>query len=397
MADNGYTPQELIAAFQDFEKLSGDLSTAYEQLQQRVTGLTQELASSREQQAQELAEKERLATRLHNLLDALPAGVVVLNGEGIVKECNPAALSLLGEPLLDQLWRDVVERVVEPRWDDGHDVSLANGHCVNIATQSMANEPGQILLITDVTETRRLQELLSQHKRLSATGEMAATLAHQIRTPLASALLYSSNLSNSELDENKRERFVSRLTHRLKHLEKLIEDMLLFSRGGGRLDTVEISIKQLLNDLQTIVDGKLTDSAFQLSISNMLKDDAASLNGNPDALLSVMSNLVTNSLEACGSEGQLEITVSQPRKDQVKFVFSDNGPGIAQEDQQRIFEPFVTTRKEGTGLGLAVVKAVIANHGGDLQLNSEPGKGASFVIQFPLVSHARPIAKDVKS
>ena len=142
------------------------------------------------QRMQELAEKERLANRLQSLLDLLPGGVIVIDGQGVVREANPVARNLLGQPLVGMLWRQVIARNFAPREDDGHEISLKDGRRLSIATRSLHAEPGQLVLLTDLTETRRLQDQLSRHERLSALGRMVASLAHQIRTPLSAACCY---------------------------------------------------------------------------------------------------------------------------------------------------------------------------------------------------------------
>jgi transcriptional regulator with PAS, ATPase and Fis domain len=170
--------------------------------------------------------------RYKKILDVLPGGVIILDGDGRVQECNPSAQALLGEPLQGALWREVVERAVTPRPDDGHDISLHDGRRVNISTQALDGEPGQILLIKDVTETRRLLDQLSLHQRLFAQGDLAASLAQQIRTPLSAAILYLSNLSSSGFEPNIGRPFVGKTLASLKDLERLVEELMLFARGG---------------------------------------------------------------------------------------------------------------------------------------------------------------------
>ena len=164
----------LKQAFQQFNEVSSSLTEFYEDLEQKVSLLSKELADTRSQKIREYEEREKVTNRLENLLQVLPGGVVVIDGQGIVQECNPAAIELLDTPLLGERWRDVVERAFKPKWDDGHDITLHDGRYVNISTQSLGSEPGQILLITDVTETRQLQEQISSLKRVSAIGEMAS-------------------------------------------------------------------------------------------------------------------------------------------------------------------------------------------------------------------------------
>src|SRR5690606_34713 len=166
-----------------------------------------------------------------------PGGVVVLDGRGVVREANPAARELLGEPLEGQLWRELIRERFAPRDDDYHEVSLRSGRRVSLATRSLQGEPGQIILLTDLTETRRLQAQLARNERLSALGRMVASLAHQIRTPLSTALLYASHLNQPELTATHRQRFSQRLKDRLQAIELQVRDMLLFAKGDLPLNS----------------------------------------------------------------------------------------------------------------------------------------------------------------
>ena len=118
---------------------------------------------------------------------------------------------------------------------------------------------GQLILLKEVTETRQLQQQLGRLKRVSAMGEMASSLAHQIRTPLSSALLYASNIQHSMLDTSRRKRFTGKLIERLQHLEKLVEDMLLFARGGN-FDAKQQALDGLLQQFHDSVDTLLAQS-----------------------------------------------------------------------------------------------------------------------------------------
>ncbi len=191
----GQKDKDLKQAFELFNDMSQQLMDSYHLLENRVTELNRELSSVSDQRMQELAEKEKLAHRLESLLNFLPGGVVVLDSSGRVSECNPAAIDLLGEPLEGERWRDVIARSFMPRRDDGHEVSLHDGRRISIGTRNLGAD-GQIILLTDQTETRRLQTELSRHERLSALVKMMSALAHQIRTPLSAAMLYSGHLCN---------------------------------------------------------------------------------------------------------------------------------------------------------------------------------------------------------
>ena len=192
--------QSLEDTFQTFDQLTDSLESNYSKLEDRIAQLQMQLSEVRLKHRQEIAARDSIAKKLSSVLQALPAGVVVLNPEGLVQDCNPASIELLGGPLRGEVWREVVERAFLPRSDDGHEISLKDGRLVNISTCPLGNDPGQILLIADVTETRRLQKFVSQHQRLISMGEMVASLAHQIRTPLSTALLSASQLKSGHGD-----------------------------------------------------------------------------------------------------------------------------------------------------------------------------------------------------
>lgn len=379
------SPDDLRNAFQAFTQISQQLATSYGALESRVAALNEELAAAHSERHRQLTEKERVADRLQCLLKALPAGVVVLDGDGVVQECNPAAVGLLGEPLAGARWVDVISRAFAPRADDGDAVSLCDGRLVSLSTQPLGHEPGQILLLQDVTESRAMQERLSQHRRLSAMGEMAASLAHQIRTPLAAAVLYSSHLKRAQLSPSDRERYAQRILASLHQLEAQVNDMLIFAKGGSRgHDTVAIA--DLLEELHHSMEPHLNAAQCQLRVVD--QTDGARLEGNYQGLLGALQNLVNNAMQATGSEGRLEVRADWAGEHHgvraVVLAVQDNGPGIVPDLQARLFEPFYTTRTQGTGLGLAVVKVVADAHDGTVWVESEPERGSTFFICLPV-------------
>ncbi|MHB8426334.1 MAG: sensor histidine kinase [Acidiferrobacterales bacterium] len=370
----------LVDAFQLFNEVSIHLASSFYELENRVDSLTGELAAARNERLAGLAEKDRLANRLRSLLDALPGGVVVLDGDGRVQDCNPAAVDLLGEPLLGSAWREVIRRAFAPRDDDGHEISLRDGRRVGISTSPLLSEPGQILLLKDLTETRRLQERLNHDRRLAAMGSMVAALAHQIRTPLASVLLYASHLNRPVLEAADRQRAAERIQSRMRHLEGLINDMLLFARDGNFAKS-SFPAADLVTDLQRALDVGL--QAHDCHFATLDESNGVVLCANREMLLSALQNLANNAMQACGTGGQLLFIV---RTDAVciDLMMCDNGPGIAQALQERVFEPFFTTRTQGTGLGLAVVRAIAEAHGGSAWMSSQPGIGSTFGLRLPL-------------
>ena len=185
----------------------------------RDARLTEQLLRSRHEQSIKAEQANRLVNRMTRLLEVLPGGVIVLNGQGKVQQCNAAAVNMLGEPLHDEYWPEVIQRAFAPKSDNSPDIALLDGRLVHISTSPLQDEPGQIILLNDVTETRQLQLKVSHLQRLSAMGEVAARLAHQIRTPLSSAMLYLSPLMKEGTSPKLRQNFAKKLHKSITHME----------------------------------------------------------------------------------------------------------------------------------------------------------------------------------
>ena len=381
---------ELKKAFNLFSEMSQQLTDSYAFLEHKVEQLSGELATVSAQRMQELGEKERIADRLESLLQMLPAGVLQLDENGVVVQSNRAADDLLLGPagvrrLAGQRWRQLIQRCFKPRHDDGHEISLVDGRRVSLRTAAMTNERGQLVLLTDMTETRALQAQLSQHERLSAMGKMVASLAHQIRTPLAAATLYAGHLGAETIDETHRIRFAAKLQDRLHHLERQVRDMLIFARGEAPLND-DVSVSDLVNGLKSAMEVPLANSHAHCDFD--VRDDSVHFLCNYDALISAVMNLVNNALEASADELAIRIRIERAGERHLALRIMDNGPGLPDEQKARIMEPFYTTKSNGTGLGLAVVQAVIRAHQGRFSVSDSPSGGLQADILLPLPNHS---------
>ncbi|OMH30022.1 PAS domain-containing sensor histidine kinase [Motiliproteus sp. MSK22-1] len=374
--------QQLEEAFLQFNEMSEQLANSYAELEQRVEVLTQELQRSNEQRELELSEKERLTRRLDSLLQLLPAGIVVLDGRGRVHDCNPAAEELLGKPLLGEVWISIIQRSFAPREDDGHEVSLKDGRRVSLAINSLDGEPGQIILLTDQTETRRLQARLSHHQRLSSMGKMMASLAHQIRTPLSAAMLYSSHLTKDDLSTAQRKKFATKVKSRLSSLEQQVRDMLIFARGETKLTDL-ISTERLFSSIEDALDIPLANADADADCIN--ETPGVLLQCNLEALVGALMNLVNNALQATAKGTELCIRSCFAEAGFLMLMVEDKGPGMDAGQLQSAQEPFYTTKSQGTGLGLAVAQVIARAHHGQFDMKSEPGKGTQAGFKLPYV------------
>ncbi|NMG76402.1 sensor histidine kinase [Aromatoleum diolicum] len=352
---------QLAEAFAMFSRASEELSTAYNALQGQVAQLTE---------------------RLTVLLGALPAGVVMLDRGGHVVQFNRAAESLLGTGLAGRCWDELAVRLIATETPGelnlGDEVGARR---VSLSEAALESGEGRIILLHDVTDTHRMRLQAERNERLAAMGEMVAGLAHQLRTPLAAALLYTGNLRQPELAPADRTRVADRAIERLRYLERLIRDMLLFARGDS-LGRQRFGICDLVGELVHTLEPLAR--ARQIEFSSHCDCGELTLLGDRKALGGALTNLLENAIQATDAAGSVALAATL-EGESVCFRVSDNGRGIEAAHQTRLFDPFFTTRADGTGLGLAIARGVARGHGGDIAVESSLGKGSLFTLSLPLL------------
>ncbi len=373
---------DLKDAFKVFNQVSTELGAYFRMLESKVDQLNKELVASRSERIQELTEKEKLAAKLSSLMDALPAGLVVLDPDHIVLQENPQAVRLLGKSLVGGDWRDLVtlpnfsEPVLSGEFD------YENGKRLSISHSQFGNGKETILLITDVTESFELSKRINREERLSALGEMAARLAHQIRTPLTTAILYVSHLTGSRELNNSEAGKLSKIQDRLRQVERQVEGMLSYIRG----DSVELQDFCLREVLQEVKDTMLAQvEAAEGSLILNIKTGTTEFQGDREAILNAVANLVENAQQASLEQGISPIiSVSLDyRAGQFLIKVKDNGPGFPENQGDRVFDPFFSTRNNGNGLGLAVVMSAVKSHNGRVETGNLTEGGASVTLILP--------------
>lgn len=406
IANNGFNPVNIPLhsnalveeeALLQTEAFPGELASLRAQLSQINISKNTKLKGNQHQEVLNQATTSSLldsnlqqAQMADQLIEMMPTGLVMLDGNGVVVKINKVARSLLEEPILGQLWFNVIARSFKPRADDWHEVSLKDGRRVKLEIANLGDQPGQLIMITDLTETRLLQDKVGQMQRLSSLGRMVSTLAHQIRTPLSAAMLYSANLSNRKLSDVARGTFQEKLNSRLCDLEQQINDMLLFSKSGSEQVVSSLSVNELINDATQAMDALIIKANAQVNIH--LAPVEHHILGNKNALTGAIQNLVHNALQATATKSDEQAVINiqvYSNQNSVYLSVKDNGPGISSVDNKKIFEPFYTSSSKGTGLGLAVVKSVAEAHQGEVNYLSKAGEGAHFCMKLPLITQTK--------
>lgn len=327
---------------------------------------------------QTCAVKPQIELSEWDILSSLPNALVILNARGRIVWLNPSAEAMLGYGLIDALWLDVIQRAFVPRDDDGHEVSLADGRRVHVAISALDTLPGILITLSDITATRDYEKAKENEKRLVSIGTMTAQLAHQIRTPLSSAILYTEHLNNLPNLDSRIQNWICRLQECHASIEQQIQDLLLFARGTSiepKWIDMELWCSQLIQRAQPYAESY---SAL-FKVNNQLFTRESSIHG--ESLIGAVLNLVINALQSEATE--IYLTLASMDDSGIQISVEDNGKGMSEEVKAHAFSPFYTTKAQGTGLGLAVVFAVVKAHGGRVLLESSEGVGTQVNIYLP--------------
>jgi signal transduction histidine kinase len=246
---------------------------------------------------------------------------------------------------------------------------------------------GQVFLlelVADVTEQERLRARLTEAQRLAAVGELAASVAHEIRNPLAAIVNATTLLAAEEtLTADEHATTVAAIKTEARRLNRILSDFLLFARPsaprlvGGDVGEVVQHVAGLIRDDGTRARGIDLDVRVDPALPAVAHD--------PDLMAQVLWNVALNGVEAMDGRGQLRFEVTRDNGHVVMAV-SDTGCGIPGDDLRRIFEPFYSRKRGGSGLGLTIARRIVESHGGRIDVESAPGAGTRFAIHLPVAS-----------
>ena len=370
--------QPLEDAFHAFNQISQHLTDSYQQLEQQVGVLSEALVQSNSEKIQYLSDKDALAIQLEGLIEAIPGAVIVLDAEDKVVKVNACARNWCNDDMVGESWVAVQADCLICHDQLSAQFSLKNGQIVALSTTNLGEQSGKVVLLSDITQQQELHHQLEHKKKLAEMGEFSASLAHQIRTPLASALLYASQLSTNTLPVDAQQKFATKLLDRLRLLNSQVTDMLNYSHSGEfvkqpvSLTAFVKSLRDLYREKQVDFHTDDFDQSIQLYVSK-------------EALIGAVSNLLDNALDAVSLERCVKCSIELCDANNLSITVEDQGHGLSREQQQRIFEPFYTNKTNGTGLGLAVVSSVVNAHEGEIRCESNVGRGTTMDVRLPIV------------
>ena len=354
-----------------------------------------------------------------SIIESVDTGILTIDHQGNIKSFNSGAKEITGFPYskvinrrIDSIFPDFF-RIVDNVEDRDSPETVRNrfemvvpgkilGCSVSPLFDSNEKKIGKILIFQDLTTIKEMERQVERNRRLALIGEMAAGLAHEIRNPLAS-ISGPIQMLEKDLDLGETDKKLMQIILRGKdQLENFMKDFLLLARPN-LAERENIDIKVILDDVLESI-RYVPDWCKDIEVIRT-SNDQTGLYGNRMEIRQVIWNLVLNALQSMSDGGRLNIETrivagdeNNPlipplikwgkggffnKKEYLEIQISDDGCGIEEKDQSRVFEPFYTTKEKGTGLGLAIVNRIVESHGGKIRIESEPGKGTNCIILMP--------------
>lgn len=401
MTDQVSDPTDLQTAIRLFEESTAKLRSSYDRLQTEVRELRLKLEAKDRELGRSRAERDRLAGYLEHLLESVPSGVVAVDPEGRITTLNRAAQEItgLGREALGEPFRKAFPMVgvnAEPaptleelegaprpevafRRPEGETALL--GLRVSPFRGEGSEVLGRVVVFQDVTRLKRLEEQESRNRRLVAMGEMAASIAHEIRNPLGSLELFASHL----LDETRGtppEELAGHVLKGIQNVSRITGNLLLFARKIEPSRS-RVRVSEVLSE--AILYARSAISAKGATVVPNLEPCEVEADG--ELLRQVFLNLLLNAVQAVDTGGRIAIGChAEPDEDPPVVVVrvEDDGAGVASDALERIFDPFYSTRASGMGLGLAIVQRIVSAHGGWVAVGKGKLGGARFTVGLPL-------------
>ena len=354
---------------------------------------------------QKVAEYERLKDFNENIVESINVGVMAVDLADRVESWNSQMEVMYALPRWQALTRPLsevfpsafVEEFYRVRQNPGiHNLykfrlatPTGETRTVNVAIAPLVTKKfhviGRLIIMDDITERVDLEAQLSQADKLSSIGLLAAGVAHEVNTPLAVISSYAQMLQKQLQGDAQKSGLMEKITRQTFRASEIVNNLLNFSRTSGT-EFTEVSLNKVISDTLALLEHQFRVS--KVRVEDDLYQDLPTIQGNSGRLQQVFLNLFLNAKDAMPEGGTLRVTTSNGESVSVRVA--DTGTGIAQEHIQRIYDPFFTTKttpqqgqNRGTGLGLSVTYGIIQEHAGKIRVESRPGQGTTFHLDFP--------------
>jgi PAS domain S-box-containing protein len=367
-------------------------------------------------------EYERLKEFSENIVESINVGILAADLDDRVESWNTQIERLtgitrenaLGRPLSDLFPADLYDKFTEVRGQTGvHNIykfvlkpnlnGVQNGNGTRGSRETVLNlaiapliakdyrQIGRLIIFDDITDRSELESRLVQADKLSSIGLLAAGVAHEVNTPLAVISTYAQMLAKQVSGDDQKSKLLEKIAKQTFRASEIVNSLLNFSRTSST-EFVDIELNRIIRETLSLIEHQLQKAGVNPIVS--LDETLPRIKGNAGKLQQVMLNLCLNARDAMPDGGTLAIR-TWAADNAVRIEVADTGTGIAPDNLARIYDPFFTTKapKKGTGLGLSVTYGIVREHGGNIEAESEIGRGTRFTIELPLAAKAPPAPK----
>jgi hypothetical protein len=345
---------------------------------------------------------ERREEHYRSLIENSMDLISILNMDGTIRYVSPSHERQLGYPLDELVGKNVLSLVHTQdklrvqtalvNGNNGHPVECRVRHCdgswrvlesFSRDLSHVAGVNGMVVNARDITERKHLEEQLHRSQRLEAVGRLAGGIAHDFNNLLMVITGYSHMLLDAMHSSDPARQDLEQVVKASERAADLTRQLLAFSRRQGVRASL-VNLNTLVHEMERMLRRVLGE---EIELIVQLAPELKTVRADPGQIEQVILNMAVNARDAMSSGGQLTIetrNAGQPTQDSVTISVSDTGIGMDSQVLARVFEPFFTTKEHGTGLGLATSYGIIKENGGDLRVDSTPGKGTTFHIELPV-------------
>jgi len=361
------------------------------------------LYASLEEKAQEY---ERLKEFNENIVESINVGVFAVDLQNKIESWNSQMEVMYALPRSNALGKSILEVLPPPFCEEFFRVrdnpgihnlykfrlgtTAGDTRVVNVAIAPLISKDftvvGRLVIVDDITERIDLERQLAQADKMSSIGLLAAGVAHEVNTPLAVISSYAQLLAKQLQGDEKRSELLDKITKQTFRASEIVNNLLNFSRTSGA-EFGSVDLNRIIHDTLALLEHQFKTA--RIRVVGELEPALPDIHGNQGKLQQVFLNLFLNAKDAMPQGGTLTVRTSHDHGVRVHVI--DTGSGIAPEHIHRIYDPFFTTKTQpkqggsgGTGLGLAVTYGIIQEHAGKIRVESSPGEGTSFFMEFPM-------------
>jgi two-component system sensor histidine kinase HydH len=335
-----------------------------------------------------------------NVIESMPAGLISLDIKGRVVSCNSRTEELVGISFhemegkkLEDIFPNCSLAEFDPQksvLDWSVDLTNSDGNMlpVKLSSSQMKDHTGKVigtvLTLRDMREIKKMEQKLERSRRLAALGQMATGVAHEIRNPLGTLRGFAQYFGSQAEENSESRQYADLMMSEVDRLNQTISSMLQFSRQREP-DFIAVDMEGLIDKTVSLMESDF--KSHNISLHTDIEGDVQ-IEADPDMLLQVLLNLLRNSIHATPNEGNVTLSVNRSGET-VRIQVKDTGKGMTENERDKMFDPFFTTRKKGTGLGLAVSHQIVEQHDGHFETESNPGEGTTITIILPLSALGR--------